>query len=162
MDADRLRLAGIVAESIADGPGLRMTVFAQGCPHHCPGCHNPQTHDPNQGTLVRIEHILEQYRKNPLLAGITLSGGEPFSQPEPLASIARAVHTLGGNVVVFTGYLLEQLLQRSRPDPVFDLLSQADILIDGPFILAQRTLELPFRGSANQRYLLRGRDFEVG
>lgn len=159
MAAKYLRIAGITAESITDGPGLRMTVFAQGCPHHCPGCHNPQTHDPRQGRDVEIDWLLEEYRTNPLLCGITISGGEPFCQPVPLASLARAVRRLGGNVVVYTGYTLEQLQGRPGKDAVFELLAEADFLVDGPYIQARRTFDLPFRGSSNQRWLERGKDF---
>lgn len=159
MAVKSLRLAGIVPESVTDGPGLRMTVFVQGCPHHCPGCHNPQTHDPEQGSFTDIELIIEQYRANPLLDGITLSGGEPFGQPEPLALLARAVHGLGGDIITYTGYRLEALLGESHSPAVRDLLAESDFLVDGPYIEELRTLELPFRGSSNQRFLKRGKDY---
>ena len=77
-----MRIAGTVQDSIVDGPGFRFTVFTQGCSHHCPGCHNPQTHDPSGGTEHTVEELLERMRSNPLTDGLTLSGGEPFEQPE--------------------------------------------------------------------------------
>ena len=84
-----LRLAGTVEDSIVDGPGIRYTIFVQGCPHHCPGCHNPQTHDFAGGYLADPKSLLEEIRKNPLLSGVTFSGGEPFCQPEALVDLGR-------------------------------------------------------------------------
>lgn len=90
----QLQLAGVIRESIVDGPGIRFVVFAQGCPHHCPGCQNPATHDPQGGYTGDTDTLLREFRKNPLLAGITLSGGDPFLQPEPLAELAREVRAM--------------------------------------------------------------------
>ena len=148
----KLRIAGVVGDSIVDGPGLRLTVFTQGCPHRCPGCHNPQTHDFAGGYDAEVEELFEQYRENPLLRGVTLSGGEPFCQPEPLAELARLVHGAGGDVFCYTGYTYEQLLGLDDP-AVAALLREVDVLIDGPYLEAQRDLTLLFRGSANQRLL---------
>ena len=152
-----LRIHSSVAESIVDGPGIRTVIFTQGCPHHCPGCHNPQTHDFSGGYFVDPEEIIQAILANPLLTGVTFSGGEPFCQPAPLADIARAVHAAGLDVVVYSGYTLEQLVRMTEADPaIVDLLSQVDLLIDGPFIQAERDLTLPFRGSRNQRILSQG------
>ncbi|NCA98859.1 MAG: anaerobic ribonucleoside-triphosphate reductase activating protein [Clostridia bacterium] len=149
-----LRIHSSVAESIVDGPGIRSVIFTQGCPHHCPGCHNPQTHDFAGGSLVDTQAIVAEILTNPLLTGVTFSGGEPFCQPAPLAEIARAVHTAGLDVVAYTGYTLEQLVAMAETDPaICDLLLEIDLLIDGPFILAERDLTLQFRGSRNQRFL---------
>ena len=148
----KLRIAGVVGDSIVDGPGLRLTVFTQGCPHRCPGYHNPQTHDFAGGYDAEVEELFEQYRENPLLRGVTLSGGEPFCQPEPLAELARLVHGAGGDVFCYTGYTYEQLLGLDDP-AVAALLREVDVLIDGPYLEAQRDLTLLFRGSANQRLL---------
>lgn len=149
-----LRLAGLVQESIVDGPGLRLTVFAQGCPHHCPGCHNPQTHSGQGGELRDVVGIVELVRANPLLDGVTLSGGEPFGQAEAMAELARRVKALGLHVMTYTGYTFEVLLAglRLRED-WRRLLEQTDVLVDGPFLQEQRRLGLRFRGSANQRIL---------
>lgn len=149
-----LRVNGIVEESIVDGPGLRFTVFTQGCPHNCPGCHNPETHDASGGYTVDTRTLFARFALNPLLSGITFSGGEPFRQPAALAGLAAQVHVLGRTVVIYTGYTLEKLHALSRKKPGFQvLLEQADILIDGPYVERLRTLESGFRGSSNQRIL---------
>ena len=152
--ASKLRLSGIVEESIVDGPGLRFVVFTQGCPHHCPGCHNPQTHSFTDGYLEDIQQIYNQYQENPLLSGITFSGGEPFCQPEPLAKLGRMIHQTGGHIITYTGYVYEELLRMSQCNPAIrDLLEVTDQLIDGPYIQSLRDLTLPFRGSSNQRII---------
>ncbi len=148
----QLQLAGVIRESIVDGPGIRFVVFAQGCPHYCPGCQNPATHDPQGGYTGDTDTLLREFRKNPLLAGITLSGGDPFLQPKPLAELARKVRAMGKNVITYTGYTIEYLLDHLEEHPGWEeLLRQTDILIDGPFIEAQKSLMLRFRGSRNQR-----------
>ena len=149
-----LRIAGIEEDSIVDGSGLRMTVFAQGCLRNCKGCHNPQTHALDQGTLIPAKDLLEQFCSDPLLSGITFSGGEPFLQPEPLLWLAKEVHRLGKNVMAFSGYTLEELLDQGLERPaVTDLVNEVDYLVDGPYIEELRNLELEYRGSSNQRYL---------
>lgn len=153
-DIARLRVNGIVEESIADGPGLRYVIFTQGCHHRCKGCHNPGTHCPEGGYLLNTDEIIAQFSENPLLSGITFSGGEPFLQPAPLCEIAEQVRNLGKTVVTYTGYVHEQLLDIGRYDhDVSRLLKLTDILIDGPFIEGLRSLELLYRGSSNQRIL---------
>ena len=150
--ACELRIAGIAPESVVDGEGIRYVVFVQGCPHRCPGCHNPETHPFDGGRVADIQELFEEIRENPLLKGVTFSGGEPFCQPKPLAELARLVHGIGKDVTTYTGYLYEELLNMQDPD-VANLLAQTDTLIDGPFILAERDLTLPFRGSRNQRII---------
>ncbi len=147
-----IRIAGTVDDSIVDGPGFRYTVFTQGCSHHCPGCHNPETHDFAGGRTVDTDAIVAQMRANPLLDGLTLSGGDPMEQPAPCAELARQAHALGLNVWCYTGYTLEQLLQEADPDRMA-LLRETDVLVDGPFLLAQRSLELKYCGSRNQRLI---------
>lgn len=147
-----IRIAGTIGESIVDGPGFRYTIFTQGCPHHCPECHNPQTHDFAGGKEVALEMLLEEACRNPLVRGVTFSGGEPFCQPKPLYALAVAVKARGKDLLAYTGYTFEQLLELSDPY-VRKLLSQLDLLVDGPFIAAERNIELRFRGSANQRVL---------
>ena len=151
-----LRIAGIVRESIVDGNGIRFTVFCQGCPHHCPGCHNPQTHPFDGGSLVTIDRIAQEIGKNPLLQGVTFSGGEPFCQAGAFAGLAKMVHDMPGNldVTCYSGWTYEQLLEKAEKEPdVAALLQECDYLVDGPFILAERDLTLRFRGSKNQRFL---------
>ena len=146
-----LDLAGIVGDSIVDGPGIRTTIFSQGCPHHCPGCHNPETWAFGCGTEMDEETILEIVRSNPLCRGVTFSGGEPFAQAEGFAKLARLLNAHGYEVASYSGYTFEALLDGTPAQK--DLLSTIDILIDGPFLMAEKSLEIPFRGSLNQRIL---------
>ena len=150
--ARKLRLCGTEPESIVDGKGIRFVVFVQGCPHRCPGCHNPQSHPFEGGREADVGELFEEIRSDPLLKGVTFSGGEPFCQPAPLVELAEMVRGLGLDVTTFTGYLYEDLLARRDPD-VDRLLSLTDTLIDGPFLLAQKDLSLVFRGSRNQRVI---------
>ena len=149
-----LRLAGVIRESIVDGPGLRMTVFTQGCPHNCEGCHNPQTHDFNGGYISHPENILKAIDSDPLLRGVTFSGGEPFTQAESLTVLAKGAHEMGLNVFCYTGYTFEKLYSMFDTHPEYKaLLEQCDWLVDGPFIEEEMSLMLHFRGSRNQRIL---------
>ena len=149
-----LRLAGVIRESIVDGPGIRLVVFAQGCPHHCPGCHNPDTHDPQGGYDSDPDDLLKVVRQNPILQGVTFSGGEPFLQAEGFARLGREIHQLGLSVVTYTGYTMERLLDGLRDNPGWEsLLRETDTLVDGPFLLTEKSMLLPFRGSRNQRVL---------
>ena len=147
-----MSLSGIAGDSIVDGPGIRMTIFTQGCIHHCPGCQNPQTHDPKGGSWGYTEDILAAAAENPLLDGITLSGGDPFMQPVPCTELAKGAHKLGLNVWTYTGYTWEQLFEENDPEKLA-LLKESDVLVDGPFLLAERSLELLFCGSRNQRLI---------
>lgn len=158
----QLRIADLVNDSIVDGPGIRFTIFTQGCPHHCPGCHNPQTHDPLGGRDVDIDDVYRTIAANPLLDGLTLSGGDPFEQAAPLAALCAKVRALGLNIWAYTGYTWEALQARPADDAAHALLAQLDVLVDGPFILAQRSLEIPFRGSANQRLIDVPRSLAMG
>lgn len=147
-----LRVAGIEKESIVNGPGIRYTIFTQGCPHQCPNCHNPDTWDLEKGKLVDIADLLQEIRANPLLQGVTFSGGEPFLQAAPLAKLGRIIKEIGLDLVVYTGYTWEKLME-SQDDNVKELLIVTDILVDGPFLADQKDLNLVFRGSANQRII---------
>lgn len=150
----QIRVAGIVPESVVDGPGIRFVVFVQGCPHHCPGCHNPETHDFQGGELLEISSLVDRIRVLPMVTGMTISGGEPFCQAGECAELAREAKALGKDVVVYSGYTYEQIKDMAAHDSyVHDLLSLTDILIDGPYLQEQRDLNLPYRGSANQRII---------
>lgn len=150
-----LRLAGVIRESIVDGPGIRMTIFAQGCPHSCPGCHNPETHDPKGGYISNPENILKAAGENPLLQGVTFSGGEPFLQAEAFAELGAEIKKLGLHIMTYSGYTFEQLLSGADAGKAGwrELLSVTDILVDGPFIQSERSLSLLYRGSKNQRLI---------
>ena len=147
-----MRIANVVSDSIVDGPGLRFTVFTQGCPHRCPGCHNPETHDPAGGRAVTVEELAEQMLSNPLTDGLTLSGGEPFDQAGECAALAARAKESGLNVWAYTGYCYETLLEKENPD-VLALLAQVDVLVDGPFVEGLKSYDALFRGSTNQRLI---------
>ena len=155
-----VKLAGIVPDSIVDGPGLRTTLFTQGCPHHCPGCHNPETWDFEGGYEATTDQILGFVRFNPLSRGVTFSGGEPFAQAEGFAQIAKALKAGAYEVASYTGYTFEELLNGTEAQRA--LLSQLDVLIDGKFIQAEKSLELAFRGSRNQRIIHVPKSLEKG
>ena len=149
-----MRIAGLVQDSIVDGPGLRFTVFTQGCPHRCEGCHNPETHASDGGTEMPVSEVIKKMTSNPLTDGVTLSGGDPFFQARDCAVLAKAAHEKGLNVWTYTGYTFEALLEMAKADEdVSALLQESDVLIDGPFLLAERSLNLKWRGSKNQRIL---------
>ncbi len=158
-----IRLSGLVPESFVDGPGIRFTIFTQGCPHRCFGCHNPETHDFNGGRMADVDRILNKIIENPLIKGVTFSGGEPFSQPEPLAYLAKMLKERNYHVMSYSGYTFEQLYDMGRENGnIRELLHNIDILVDGPFILSERSLELRFRGSRNQRIIDVHKSLETG
>lgn len=147
----KIRLASdLQSDSIVDGEGIRTVIWTQGCPHHCPGCHNPETHDFNGGKLVDIEELKKQIFNLKNQDGITISGGEPFSQIEACMEIAKFAKSIGLNVWCYTGYTFEELL--NRPLAV-EFLKYIDVLVDGKFILSEKSLNLKFRGSKNQRII---------
>ncbi|MCM1129377.1 MAG: anaerobic ribonucleoside-triphosphate reductase activating protein [Alistipes senegalensis] len=151
-DAGRIRVAGIENDSITDGPGLRLTLFVQGCPRACPGCHNPESIPLEGGRWYSAEELFGRICKNPILTGVTFSGGEPLSQAVSLLPLAKMIRQEKLDLAIYTGYVFEDILAHADPN-VLALLSLADILIDGPFVIKQRNLSLRFRGSENQRIL---------
>ena len=147
-----MRIAGTVQDSIVDGPGFRFTLFTQGCPHGCEGCHNPQTHDFMGGNEVTTDEIIEEFLSNPLTDGITFSGGEPFCQAADCAVIAAAARENKLNVWAYSGYTFEELFEMSKSDKgIAELLALCDVLVDGKFILSEKTYDAAWRGSRNQR-----------
>lgn len=148
--SETLRLAGIVNDSITDGPGLRLAVFLQGCPRRCEGCHNPTSQSFDGGYDMRDEEILEKIKKNPILSGVTLTGGEPFGQAEKLVPLATAIKDLGLELAIYTGYTFEEVLADEK---MSRLARIADIIIDGEFVLAKRDISQKFKGSKNQRII---------
>jgi anaerobic ribonucleoside-triphosphate reductase activating protein len=148
-----MRLSGITPESIVDGPGLRYVIFTQGCPHQCPHCQNPETWDINGGKEYSIRQIVRlMLKQKETIRGVTFSGGEPFLQAVELAEVARAAHQISWDVVTYTGFTYEQLIENNS-DGVKALLSTTDLLIDGKYMHELRSIELPFRGSSNQRII---------
>lgn len=153
-DKRTIRLAGVVRESIVDGPGLRFTIFCQGCPHGCKDCHNMSTHDFEGGYDCDIDKLLAAVDENPLLDGVTFSGGEPMCQPEAFAALAAELKKRKLNIVSYTGYTYEELLKLAETRPaIAELLDLTDLLVDGRFVSEQRDLTLLFRGSSNQRII---------
>ena len=150
----RVRIAGVVENSFTDGPGVRFAVFVQGCPHRCYNCHNPQTHDFAGGSEVTVAELIAALEEDPLVSGLTLSGGEPFSQAGACAALAAAAHARGKDVWTWSGWTYEQLREKAESEPeVAELLRRTDVLVDGPYIDARRDLDLEWRGSDNQRVL---------
>ena len=154
---DEIRLAApLQSDSIVDGPGLRAVLWCQGCYRGCPGCHNPESWDLTAGTVVKIDWVKEQLRQFRGQSGLTFSGGEPMLQARACREIADwARRELGWNILSFTGYLYEDLRDGtagSTPE-MWDFVRSVDMLVDGPFILAERDLSLRFRGSRNQRLI---------
>lgn len=149
-----IRMYGTVNDTIVDGPGLRFGVFVQGCSHHCPGCHNPESQLVDGGTMRTVDDVLAEIKENPLISRVTLSGGEPFEQPEAVAQLARALKGGGYNLWAFTGYLYEDLLKQSEEnEAIAEILAVIDVLVDGPFVQALHSYELKWRGSSNQRLI---------
>lgn len=150
--SDLIRVAGFENDSITDGPGLRFVLFVQGCPRSCVGCHNPESIPIEAGQWFSVSEIMQRIDKNPLLTGVTFSGGEPLLQAKALIPLAKMIRQAQLDLAIYTGYTFEELVKRDNPD-IWELLSFADVLIDGPFIIKQKKLALRFRGSENQRLL---------
>ena len=145
---------GIADDSIVDGPGLRFALFVQGCSHGCPGCHNPDSHPHGQGTKRTVDELYERIVANRLVRGVTISGGEPFEQAGPCGELASRLKDAGYDVWAYSGYLIEDLMDRALTDPSTErLLGSIDVLVDGPFVESQRSFDLRWRGSRNQRVL---------
>lgn len=154
-----MRIAGIVNDSVVDGIGFRLTVFTQGCPHSCHGCHNPLTHALNGGKEVSVAEIKETIKNSPMITGITLSGGDPFVQPEACSELADYAHSLGLDVWAYSGWTYEELLKHSKRSM---LLKKVDVLVDGPFLLAEKSMDCRFCGSKNQRLIDVPKSLEAG
>lgn len=141
-------------DSIVDGPGLRTVIWTQGCPHNCKGCHNPQTHDFDKGYKVDIDEVVSQIKNTKLQRGITISGGEPFVQVEPLIEIVKVVKKeTNFDIWIYTGYTFEELISNENKEKNLELLKYVDVLVDGRFIENKKSYDLIFRGSSNQRLI---------
>ena len=149
-----IRIAGYANDSIVDGPGIRFTLFVQGCPHHCEGCHNPHTHDFAGGYVMNTEEIYNRITANPLLDGVTFSGGEPFCQAKELYTLGKKLKDECYGIIIYTGYTFEYLIGKATPENHYlELLSVADYIIDGRFDITKKSYLLRFKGSANQRII---------
>ena len=150
-----IKISGITQNSVVDGPGIRYVVFTQGCYHNCEECQNPQTHDPNGGKMVDTQDIIEEYMKDSQYDGLTLSGGEPFLQAEACAEICFHVKTNDTNIICYTGYTWEKIMEiiRNGNYSYLKLLNNIDYLIDGPYDKTKKSLDCLWRGSTNQRII---------
>ncbi len=159
MTDTKISILRVVEDTTVDGPGFRTSVYAAGCPNHCPGCHNPESWDINAGTPTSITEILDIILADPF-ADVTFSGGDPMFQPEGFAELARAIRAASSKSIwCYTGFTFEQILANPRQKA---LLSQIDVLVDGPFIQSLRDESLLFRGSSNQRIINVSRSLESG
>ena len=151
----KIRLAAYLqSDSIVDGEGIRTVIWTQGCPHHCLGCHNPETWDFDGGALIELEEIYEIIDGLEGQDGITFSGGDPFMQPKECSEIAKYARSKGLNIWAYTGFEYEQLLTLSEKKPeIMDFLKEVDVLVDGRFVLEKKSFSCIFRGSTNQRVI---------
>ena len=152
----KIRIAGYVDDSIVDGPGIRFTIFTQGCAHHCFNCHNPETWDFDKGKDVDIDELISKINRNPLLQGITLSGGDPLYQVNACLELVKKVKELNSDldIIIYTGFTFEELaINFKKNNDLLSLLKLSDILIDGKYEDSLRDLTLKFRGSSNQRVI---------
>lgn len=145
-----VRIAGSKPHSAVNGPGVRYVLFMQGCHHHCPGCQNPETHDLLGGTEFTIEEVLAEIRSTRYLDGVTLSGGDPFAQPEACYELAKAIREAGLNLWVYSGWTFAQIIEGKAGDKAKEILPYIDVLVDGPYVESLRSEEVIWRGSSNQ------------
>jgi anaerobic ribonucleoside-triphosphate reductase activating protein len=146
-----IRLASSIQKvSVVDGVGIRSVIWTQGCSHNCPFCHNPSTHDFNKGKLFDIEDIKKEISNLKGQTGITFSGGDPLYQIDAVIELSKYIHSLNMDIWCYTGFTYEEVLKMKRGK---ELLSNIDVLVDGLFMIEKRSLDLPFRGSSNQRII---------
>ena len=146
-----LSILSIVDDTTVDGPGFRTSIYCAGCTHHCPDCHNPQSWSPDGGRLMSVDELMEVIEADPFAPGVTFTGGDPMQQAEGFTALALAIRArTNKNIWCYTGYTYEALLQMPAQRALLELV---DVLVDGPFIAAQRSTDLLFRGSANQRLI---------
>lgn len=149
-----IRLSGIAYESLVNGPGMRRVFFAQGCKHNCEECFNPDTHDFNGGEVRNMDELIADVYSNPIIKGVTFSGGDPIEQADKFAYLAKAFKEKNLGVWCYTGYLYEELLQQiDIKVGLRELLNNVDVIIDGKFMKNQQKDGLRFRGSYNQRFI---------
>lgn len=154
-----MKYAGIIYNDFAAAPGVSLSFYTQGCPHHCPGCHNPETWDFDRGrefTKETLDSILNKLRANDIKRSLSIQGGEPLC-PENQFLTRLIIDTVkkeypDTKIYIWTGYNYEDL-KNSTDNQIQWILENADVLIDGPFIQEQRDITLPMRGSSNQRII---------
>lgn len=153
-DKKFVRLAGIIYESLVNGPGFRRVFFAQGCLHNCGGCFNKESHAMEGGSLENMDKLIDEIRKNPLLKGVTFSGGDPLEQADKFAYLAEEIKKIGLDIWCYTGYTFEYILQHQYERAGWqELLKNIDVLVDGRFEEDKRSEKIKYRGSTNQRII---------
>lgn len=144
---NKLRVISIISGTIVDGPGLRTSIYFAGCEHRCPHCHNQETWDFNAGKDWKISDIMYIVRQNNF--DVTFSGGDPLYQDlTSLSILAKEIHSFGKKIWLYTGFVMEEL---SENEKYKEILSHIDVIVDGPFIIAKKNIDILFRGSTNQR-----------
>ncbi len=157
---DSIKLSGFLDNSTVNGEGMRSVIFLSGCPHHCPGCHNQVMQNSSYGDLVSVSSIVNSVLKNlPIIDGVTISGGEPFSQPLALLTLSSMLKSYGINIWVYSGYTYNELISNEINIPI---LKNIDVLVDGKFIKELKSYEIKFRGSSNQRMIDVQKSLEAG
>ncbi|MDU7439579.1 MAG: anaerobic ribonucleoside-triphosphate reductase activating protein [Clostridium sp.] len=152
--SNTIRLSGIAYESLVNGPGIRRVFFSQGCKHNCIGCFNPDTHDFNGGENRNMDELIESVLDNPMIKGVTFSGGDPLEQAEKFAYMAKAFKNNNLNIWCYTGYTYEYIREHKDENNGWnELLNNIDVLVDGKFEEENMQEGLKFRGSTNQRII---------
>lgn len=146
----KIKVADILYETMTDGPGFRTSIYCQGCGHHCPGCHNPQTWDFNGGKEYTVEELFNIIEADEF-SDVTFSGGDPMFQVEAFTELARMVKNKTNKTIwCYSGYTYEEIIESPRMSLILPFL---DVLVDGRFMIDKRNTDLRFRGSENQRIL---------
>lgn len=158
-----VRLAGIAYESLVNGPGMRRVFFSQGCKHNCKGCFNPETHNFDGGEIMDMDKLIKDVLDNPLLKGVTFSGGDPIEQAHSFSYMANIFKSSNLNIWCYTGYKFEDLIKKMELDKsIKDLLNNIDVLVDGKFEINNKKEGLKFKGSSNQRIIDVKKSLESG
>ncbi|WP_183279319.1 anaerobic ribonucleoside-triphosphate reductase activating protein [Clostridium fungisolvens] len=154
MEDNMIRLSGIIHESLVNGPGIRRVFFSQGCKHNCKECFNPETHSFDGGELRNMDELIEELKSNPIISGVTFSGGDPFEQADKFSYMAQRIKALGLNIWCYTGYKFEYILNNLKDNEAWDkLINNIDVLVDGRFDVTLRDESIKYRGSSNQRVI---------
>lgn len=149
-----IRLSGIAYESLVNGPGIRRVFFSQGCKHNCKGCFNPDTHDFNGGEEKDMDELVKDTLSNPMIKGVTFSGGDPFERAEEFSYMAKRFKENNLNIWCYTGYTFEEILENKDKRKGFkELLDNIDVLVDGRFVIEEKANNIKYRGSKNQRII---------
>ena len=159
----RLATPKIQSDSIVDGEGIRSVIWTQGCSHNCLGCHNPETHSFDGGVILDVDEVKKQIDLLEGQQGITFSGGDPMMQPESCLELAKYAKSLGYNIWCYTGFTFEELLKLGeKKKSILKFLNYIDVLVDGRFILEEKSFDVVFRGSKNQRLIDVSKSLENG